>query len=207
MAEINKPNNLSSIWAANGDRIKPSDEKIQRGWIVEIPTMQNENWITNRQDTAIAHINQHGISVWDAFTQYISGKSYVQGRDGKIYKAAVDNVNTDPIGNDTVWMIAFVSTDDPTGMKVFNGYTLISSNFNVQVNTRYYAMNSITLTLPSSGSLGDNLIVNKAPGAEITFVVQGGGRISTGSGLMDSVIFDVHDELNIVWNNTNWQTS
>lgn len=207
MAEISKPTTLNSIWAANGERIKPADEKIQRGWIVEIPTMQHENWITNRQDTALAHINQHGVAVWDAFTQYLGMKSYVQGRDGKIYKALVDNINTDPVGDENTWMVAFVSSDDPSGMKVFNGYTLISSNFDVQVNTRYYAMASVTLSLPATALGGDSVIINKAPGAEVTVIVEGGGQISTFSGLMDAVIFDIHDELNIVWNNTHWQTS
>lgn len=207
MAEILKPNNLSSIWAANGERIKPADEKILRGWVVEIPTMQNENWIQHRQDQAIAHINQHGIPVWDAFTQYLGGKSYVQGFDGKIYKANVNNVNTNPLEDNNVWSVAFLSADDVAGHKIFNGYTLISSNFDVQVNTRYYAMTSVTLTLPSTAKGGDNVIINKSPGAEVTLIVEGGGQISTFAGLMDEVIFDIHDELNVVWNNTHWQTS
>lgn len=207
MAEIVKPNNLNSIWAANGKRIKPADEKIQRGWVVEIPMMENENWIQHRQDQAIAHFNQHGIPVWDAFTQYLGGRSFVQGLDGKIYKANVDNVNSNPVEDNNVWSVAFLSPDDTEGFKTFNGYTLISSNFEVQVNTRYYAMTSVRLTLPASAKGGDGVVVNKSPGSEVTFVVEGGGRISTFAGMMDEVVFDVFDELNLVWNNTNWQTS
>lgn len=207
MAEITKPNDLSVIWAASGERIKPANEKIQRGWVVEIPVFQNENWIQHRQDQAIAHINQHGIPVWDAFTQYLGGRSIVQGLDGKIYKANVDNVNTNPVEDNNVWSTAFLSPDDTSGFKAFNGYTLISSNFDVQVNTRYYAMTSVRLTLPATAKGGDGVIINKSPGSEVTLIVADGGQISTFAGLMDEVIFDIHDELNIVWNNTHWQTS
>lgn len=97
MAEINKPANLSLPWAKTGDKHQPSDSKISTGWVLEYPTFQDFNWIQNRADTAIAHINQHGIPVWDNETEYRANKSYVQGSDGNIYKAKFNHTNINPV--------------------------------------------------------------------------------------------------------------
>jgi len=101
-------------WASDGDKIAPSDAKIQTGWSPEIPPYQWENWIQNRQDEMLAHINERGIPEWDNRTNYVGGgKSYVQGSDGKVYKSVaasgpasvVSNPTTD-VG-DTYWTVAF----------------------------------------------------------------------------------------------------
>ena len=96
MAEILKPSDINKVWSSGGDIIAPSDTKIASGWAVEIPPRQYFNYIDNKQDQAIAHINQHGISVWDSVTEYQAGKSYVQGSDGNLYKAVITSTNQDP---------------------------------------------------------------------------------------------------------------
>lgn len=83
-----KPLNLSNkIWAKTGTKETPSDIKIDAGWTVEAPKFQVENWVQNRQDSFIAHINERGIPEWDQTTDYIAAKSYVQGSDGILYFA------------------------------------------------------------------------------------------------------------------------
>ena len=99
MAEFLKPDNLNIVWASGGDRLYPGDTKYQRGWGVEIPPRQYFNEIDYKQDQMLAHLNQHGIAVWDATTEYQANKSYVQGSDGRLYKAALTNVNIDPVGD------------------------------------------------------------------------------------------------------------
>jgi hypothetical protein len=96
MALINKPD-YSEIWASGGSIVEPSDVKKQTGWTAEVPPYQWENWIQNRQDQMLAHINQHGIAVWDAETEYQSGKSYVQGSNGLIYVALQTHTNQNPV--------------------------------------------------------------------------------------------------------------
>src|SRR5690554_986065 len=87
MALIDKPD-LTEVWASGGASVKPSDEKIQLGWGAEVPPFQYENWIQNRQDQFLAHINQRGIPVWDGLTEYEGGGlSYVQGSNGVVYKS------------------------------------------------------------------------------------------------------------------------
>lgn len=115
MAEITLPANLGNIWASSGDVLKPSDNKILQGWSAEIPPRQWFNWLDNRQDQAIAHIAQHGISVWSSTIEYQANKSYVQGSDGIVYKALTTNTNINPVGGASGnWQSAFISADQAT---------------------------------------------------------------------------------------------
>jgi hypothetical protein len=112
MADIIKPAHLSKTWAKLGEKIEPSDTKKNQGWVEEIPTFQDFNWVMNRQDTAIAHNNMHGIPVWDSTTEYQAGTSLATGSNGYIYSCKVTNTNNDPV-LDTVginWTIALIPT-------------------------------------------------------------------------------------------------
>lgn len=113
MALITKPD-MEFIWASGGAIVEPSDVKKQLGWTPEVPPHQWENWIQNRQDQYIAHVNQRGIPEWDGNTEYeAGGLSYVQGSDGIVYKSVAasgpstttQNPTTD--ATDTYWTVAF----------------------------------------------------------------------------------------------------
>lgn len=115
MPQILKPSNLSLTWASGGDVLNPGDTKYATGWQVEIPPRQWFNYLDNRQDTAIAHINQHGIVVWDNTTEYQEDKSYVQGStNGTIYRCVQTHTNQNPETDltNTYWIIAFASAGD-----------------------------------------------------------------------------------------------
>ena len=110
----NKPANVSSkIWAALGDVETPTDVKMETGWVAEVPKAQVENWVQNRQDAFNAHVNERGIAEWDATTDYIANKSYVQDSSGTVYRAVqntgpstvVQNPTLD--GTNTYWTVAF----------------------------------------------------------------------------------------------------
>lgn len=112
MAEILKPSGLNKIWANTGDKVAPDDAKITQGWIVQKPPYQYVNFLDNKQDSAIAHINQHGIAVWDSETEYQANKSYVQGpTDGVLYRCLVTHTNQ-PVTNATYWTKAFMYATD-----------------------------------------------------------------------------------------------
>jgi hypothetical protein len=112
-SEVSKPD-FSFQWSSGGSIVAPSDVKIQTGWTAEVPPFQWENWSQNRQDNAILHLFQKGISEWDATSNYYfttSGvRSYVQGSDGNIYVAVQDSVGQNPTtdATDTYWKIAFI---------------------------------------------------------------------------------------------------
>jgi hypothetical protein len=109
MANIPKPTNLNTIWASTGTRVDPGVTKTNIGWVVQLPPYEYQNWAMNRSDTAIAHINQHGIPEWDANTEYQGNLSYSQGSDGLIYKCIQTNTNLDPTNtnNNLSWVRAF----------------------------------------------------------------------------------------------------
>lgn len=115
MALITKPSDVNKIWASGGDIIAPGDSKIATGWVVEIPPRQYFNYIDNKQDSFIAHANQHGVPAWDDETEYQEDKSYVQGpTNGTIYRCIQTHTNQNPETDLTnvYWIIAFASAGD-----------------------------------------------------------------------------------------------
>lgn len=115
---------MTNIWAVAGDVVAPDDSKIRQGWGVEVVPRQWWNWFENRQDNNIAYILQKGIPEWDATTEYVINKSYVQ-RNGTIYKATATSTNSDPIAL-TSWVKAFVEST-PYLEKVKNTQVVNSS--------------------------------------------------------------------------------
>lgn len=150
MALISKPVNLSLTWASGGDVLDPGTTKYATGWSVEIPPRQWFNYLDNRQDTAIAHLNQMGISMWDATTEYqwtaLGAKSLVMGSNGTIYRALTTNTNQNPTTTvGTHWEIAFANAGD--------FYTKTQSDAN------YLAKAQNLLDLPNTATARTNLSV------------------------------------------------
>lgn len=140
-AEVNKPS-YQYVWASGGAIVAPSDVKVQTGWTAEVPPFQWENYLQNRQDNAILHLFQKGISEWDAVSNYYfttSGvRSYVQGSDGIIYVAVQDSVGQNPTTDvsDTYWKVAFA--DNSTALTTTTGdarYTQRANNLSDVANT------------------------------------------------------------------------
>lgn len=109
MANLLKPTGVNNIWAITGTKTDPGLTKASTGWVVELPPYQTANWIEFRQDSFIAHSNQHGIPEWDAVTEYQGNVSYTKGSNGIVYKAISTNTNTDPANplNSAIWTQAF----------------------------------------------------------------------------------------------------
>lgn len=118
MTEISKPDFSTGLWASGGLTVAPSNVKIQTGWTAEVPPFQWENYTQNRQDSAIVHLFQKGISVWSSTQDYYfttSGtRAYVQGSDGKIYVAVQSSTGQNPTTDvtNTYWLLAFASVGD-----------------------------------------------------------------------------------------------
>lgn len=109
MANLLKPSGVNNIWAVTGTKTDPGAMKASTGWVVELPPYQTANWIEFRQDSFIAHSNQHGIPEWDAVTEYQGNISYTKGSNGLVYKCLITNINTDPANplNASTWTQAF----------------------------------------------------------------------------------------------------
>lgn len=99
---------MTDVWAVAGDVVAPDSAKIRAGWGVEVVPRQWWNWFENRQDNNIAYMLQKGIPEWDATTEYIINKSYVQ-RNGIVYRATATSTNSDPVAL-TSWVKAFADS-------------------------------------------------------------------------------------------------
>lgn len=98
MAETSKPS-YAYIWASGGDKVSLTQTMIQQGWTVAKPSYRRANAVENRQDQMLQHIDQHGIAVWSADTEYFANKSWVTGSNGELYRAVADSVGVNPVGD------------------------------------------------------------------------------------------------------------
>lgn len=196
MAEISKPVDINKIWSASGDILAPSDTKISQGWAVEIPPRQYFNYIDNKQDQFNAHVNQHGIVVWDGSTEYQANKSYVQGTDGVVYRAKQTHTNQNPITDTSgvYWTPAFQG-----GLIAIRTFTSASSTYTPSPGTRFIVVKvqgdggggGGTAATPSGqaaaggpgtgGAYAESLIRSGFSGISIV-VGQGGAAVVGGNG-------------------------
>ena len=204
MPQITKPDSLNTVWADQGSKIKPEDSKILQGWIEEIPPLQFFNWLDSRQDQALAHINQHGIPVWDAITEYQASKSYVQGSNGVVYRSIRTGFGYDPTSSPDYWETAFAALDDDNTRQSFIGYNTQSTSFAAIENNRYYLLAPLIVTLPNTAPVGSVVTLIKRPNITITVKV-GSGTIQTNVGSDNTITFDISDEVNFVYNGTSWE--
>ena len=86
---------FGDAWAENGPQTDPGQAKTEAGWGAEKPSFQKMNWIDGRQDEQLAHLETHGIAIWDAQTNYVDN-GFALGSDGVLYQAQQANVGIDP---------------------------------------------------------------------------------------------------------------
>jgi len=168
MPVITKPVDINKIWSAAGDILAPSDTKISQGWAVEIPPRQYFNYIDNKQDKSIAHINQYGVALWDPVTEYqfanSGGKSLVMGSNGVVYRAKQTNTNQNPVldTSNNYWEPAFVSQSDATQVSTAAQSRALTAN-NVFLSPLQLA-NAFTGT---NQTIGEGQGTQKLPGGLI----------------------------------------
>ncbi len=107
MPKIVKPTNLSKLWASAGAKSAPDDSKMSLGWVVETPPHQTENYLQNRNDTAIGHINQAGLPEWTSDVEYIGNFSWTLGSNGSLYACKLTNTGNNPVTDvtETYWSL------------------------------------------------------------------------------------------------------
>lgn len=205
MAINNKPDHINNVWASDGDKVYPGDAKTALGWIEEIPPHEYFNFILYKLDAFVAHVNQRGIPSWDSVTQYIGGQSLTIDENGVLYKATVDSINQAPNAPDSdYWEVIPLGVSDPISLKRYIGYELYSTDFNAQLNRRYYGTTPLTVTLPTGHTAGDVVTLAKSP--TVTLRVNAvGSNIITSLGTDTNVDFDLNDEVNFVSNGTDWE--
>ena len=158
---------FNNVWASTGAKLTPDIAKISQGWVVEIPPHEFDNWMQNRQDALLAHLNQLGIPQWDSTVEYQAGKSYVQGTNtGVIYKALTTHSNVNPetdIQNN--WVVAFQSSG--TALLKVNNLSDVPDKAQARVNlgiattefydTRYLLKSTNLADVPNKATARNNL--------------------------------------------------
>lgn len=99
----------NTIWANAAPEIDPPDASLyalayESGSGKTPPKAGVHNFLFNRADQMLQHIEQNGVPVWDARTIYALN-GWCLGSDGMLYRSRqVGNVNHNPIGDDgTYW--------------------------------------------------------------------------------------------------------
>ncbi|MCK5614308.1 hypothetical protein KAR91_71240 [Candidatus Pacearchaeota archaeon] len=124
---MTRQNIQGNEWGNAGSVTDPGGAKQALGWIAEKPAFQTANFVENRQDEQLAHIEEFGVMVWDALTTY-NNKSYAAGSDGLVYKSLQNaNTNHDPTSSPSWWALAFMdltTAQTVTGEKTFGDLKL-----------------------------------------------------------------------------------
>lgn len=180
---------FNSVWASTGMKLAPEVAKINQGWVVEIPPHEFDNWMQNRQDALLAHLNQLGIPQWDSTVEYQAGKSYVQGTTtGIVYKALTTHFNVNPetdIQNN--WVVAFQSSGESL-LKV-NNLSDVPDKAQARVNlgiattefydTRYLLKSVNLADVPNKASARSNLdIYSKQEVVDLLNSIAPAGEVS-----------------------------
>jgi len=188
LANITKPVDINKIWSATGDILAPPDSKIQAGWQIEIPPRQYFNYIDNKQDQAIAHINQHGIAVWDNLTEYqwsTNGlKSLAMGSNGSIYRSKAISTGQDPVTDTagTYWELAFASVADVYSKSQVDAKTTLATTAQAQAQTSANTLMSPSLLNLALKGANQSLLANgyqKLPGG---IIMQWGTNVLSAAG-------------------------
>jgi hypothetical protein len=105
-------------WAATGAVTAMNGAKQTLGWVAELPTMQNMNWLFQQFSIWLQHINSRGISDWDNEIIYEPG-ALVMHSDNEVYRCILTTAAAIAPSNATYWVkySTHISPDASTTVK------------------------------------------------------------------------------------------
>jgi hypothetical protein len=65
--------NLDLLWADLGGKTDPTDSKWEGGWVAEIPTYQNFNYVMHATESNLLHLAENGAFQWQVEINYKRG--------------------------------------------------------------------------------------------------------------------------------------
>lgn len=85
MVDLVRPE-YGEMWASQGEKVAPTQTKMELGWVQEMLPFQWQNFLENRQDSALSYLLQKGVPEYSASQEYIAQKSIVLYQ-GVVYMA------------------------------------------------------------------------------------------------------------------------
>ncbi len=159
---------IVEVWADTGAKTDPNTQyvdptKIETGWIAEIPFHESENFMRNRADQFLAHVNDYGVPHWDNVTEYPAIAWSRSTVDGKVYQAnnLVTAGSTEPSANATDWTLVEVISKSQLlqSYDMTNGAANDINNIDITWNIDWDANDTIEIDIisaeaSSSGRIG-----------------------------------------------------
>lgn len=172
---INKPN-LTRVWASEAPSQNVVDpdvtqtDKYKNGWLAEVPTFQNFNFLQQVFTQGLAHNNEQGINVWDTATLYpIDAIS--KGSNGLIYVSLTEQNGNDPtVDNGSNWKPR--SNQELSALSSFTFDTVANLQLGKTIGNRDIIF-----------ELNQALMISGENGTIRFFVVSAVGDIDLGGGL------------------------
>lgn len=122
--------NLDLVWASTGGTTDPGDTKYQTGWIAEIPTYQNFNYVLQNHSSNLLAIAEDGKFTWQAEITYQAG-AVAKGSNGIFYTCHNVSTGDDPVSDTTssFWMVGALFGNATQDSAMFlNGVTIVDVN-------------------------------------------------------------------------------
>lgn len=105
-------------WASSGAVIAMDSTKQALGWVAEMMTFQNLNWLFRNITQHLKHLNERGIGQWDGATAYEVG-ALVMHTDNEVYRCILNPPAFQDPSNATYWvkLSTHISPDATTAVK------------------------------------------------------------------------------------------
>jgi hypothetical protein len=165
--------NLDLLWADLGGRTDPTDTKWEAGWIAEIPTYQNFNYVIHATESNVLHLAENGAFQWQTEINYKVGSAVRE--DGFEWYCITDHSGQQPSldATNSYWVNGKIVGRTPAtpytqkhGLYIadVNDRTLTTwggNDVTIENTTALVAMNSTSTSVDNLvfGNVGGELVV------------------------------------------------
>tara|TARA_R110000851_G_scaffold244874_2_gene397627 strand:- start:12741 stop:13697 length:957 start_codon:yes stop_codon:yes gene_type:complete len=137
--------NLHLVWANTGGTAPVGDAKYVGGWVAEIPTYQNFNYMVQGLDKNILHLAEVGYFTWQSQITYVAGVQVISPLGDK-FTARAASTGTDPDTDSTnsTWVHGWLVGSDIASLLESDGFQVALP---VRTNALYTGMDQVIKNL------------------------------------------------------------
>ena len=160
---------IDRVWAGTAEIIVPDGAKMDSGYEAgdTSPLASHSNYIQNRQDSYLKHLDERGMTEWSVQILYL--KSAFVWYQGQCYTATITNQAQAPVYNPNVWKTLAISVDNPlTDIKVWSGAVSTIPAGWVLCNGENGTVNLSDRFIQSSNPQGTNISGGGGTGEKLT---------------------------------------